>query len=265
MTKRNTNADRIANLEATLATLTTTMATLAQHIQGTPPQPQAVTPTPTPAPTPTPTPTWAQPGWQAQAQPQAITVSPRRAPAPPLPTRPTGVAPTPAPTPIATGAVTPAQAHGATADDRCFLGCRTMRGHQSRPSTGLIEVATGAYWHKGEGSGTRTDPRPGALNAHAAAGTVWRAVCDATGQAGEMSAQAILEALEEMRKTDGSGNRGAPAVLVGEEPINGWRLAPAPFRRASLAEKMASDENAYRRLMAMAAEATAARKRMGRA
>lgn len=262
MTKRNTNADRIASLEATLATLTTTMSALAQHIQGTPVQPQAVAPTPAPTPAPTaPTaPTWAQPGRQATPTPApAINVRTRPA-APPLPQRPTGVVSTTAPAPI----TTPAAAHSHSADDKCFLGCRTMRGHQSRPSTGLIEVASGAYWHKGEGDGTRTDPRPGALTAHASNGTQWQAVCDANGQVGMVSAQDIAEALKAMRNSDGEGNRGAPAILVGEEPINGWRLSPAPFRRATLAEKMASDESAYRRLMAMAAEATEARKRLGR-
>lgn len=266
MTKRNTNADRLTQLETTLAGLVTTMSTLAQHIQATPQQP-TVTPTPTPTPTPASSPAWAQPGWQATPTPApSITVTPRTRPAaPPLPQRPMGVVATPAPTPIATGAVTPAQAHASHADDKCFLGCRTMRGHQSRPSTGLIEVSTSAYWHKGEGDGNRSDPRPGALTAHAAAGTQWQAVNDATGQVSMVSAQAIVEALKAMRTGQDQGNRGAPAILVGEEPVNGWRLSPAPFRRATLAEKMASDDAAYRRLIAMAQEATEARKRMGRA
>lgn len=197
----------------------------------------------------------------AQPKPAPVAQAVRR-PAPPLPTRPVAqTAPQAGPAwaqpqwSAPRGNVTPSEAH---ADhDTCFLGCRAARGQESKPSLGLIDVATGEYYPTGEG-------KMGALTAHAANGTQWPAVMVETGQQCMVSAAAIGEELARLRTTDQKGNRGVPSILTGESAISGARLTPAPFKRATMAEKLALDERAYRAASTTLAQAQAIRAKMGR-
>jgi hypothetical protein len=250
MTNRKTNDVRLTVLEQGMATLAQGIEALLAHAAG------------TPKPT------------------VAVTV---RKPAPPLPVRPLAVgkvvavssrpavAPRPWP-PVVTqpaqpvAARTVAQAH--REHETCFLGCRAARGQASKPGLGLIEVATGDYFATGEG-------RNGALTAHAAAGTTWSAVMEhgtagveVTGQDGRqcvVSAQAIVEELARLRTSGENGNRGVPSILTGESAISGARLSPAPFRRATMPERLALDDTAYQACASVLLEAQALRQASGRA
>jgi hypothetical protein len=257
VSKPNTNAVRIQALETNLAqmgqALTGLTSMLETLVRGTQPQPQTVT--------------LMQP--QAVAQPQPV-AKPQRQPAPPLPNRagapqaitaPQAVTQPAGPAWAQPGWAAPAETRTvaqAHADhETCFLGCRAARGQESKPSLGLIDNASGEYFPTGEG-------KMGALTAHAANGTSWQAVMVETGQPCTVSAAAIVQELARLRSSDAKGNRGVPSILTGESAISGARLTPAPFRRATMGEKLALDERAFRAASAVLAEAQALRAKMGR-
>lgn len=119
---------------------------------------------------------------------------------------------------------------------KCFLGCRTGRGGESAPSTGLVDLE-GNYWRSGADF----------VRAHAENGTKWTCVdasgsaVDAGGKRYVIGARAVLEATKKPRDGQTRGVRGAPALACGEETVQGFRLHPAPARRASHVEAVTMD------------------------